>query len=87
MGVGFEDVGNSVAVFRYLCENIVGEGSAQGARGWIKIENEADDNSLFSLKVCDDILLPGPRRLFRFRVLRIVCSVCFWSGCLSNGYR
>jgi hypothetical protein len=33
MGVSFEDVGNSVAVFRYLCENIVGEGSAQGARG------------------------------------------------------
>lgn len=50
MGVGFEDVGNSVAMFRYLCENIVGGGSAQGAGGWIKIEDGADDNSLFSLK-------------------------------------
>ena len=45
MGVGFEDAGNSVTMFRYLCENIVGEGSTQGARGWIKIEDGADDNS------------------------------------------
>jgi hypothetical protein len=29
IGVGFEDV----AMFRYLCENIVGRGSAQGAGG------------------------------------------------------
>ena len=33
MSVGFEDVGNGVAIFRYLCENIVGGGSAQGAGG------------------------------------------------------
>lgn len=46
MGVGFEDVGNSVAMFRYLCENIVGGGSAQGAGGWIKFEDGVDDNSL-----------------------------------------
>lgn len=82
MGVGFEDVGNSVAMFRYLCENIVGGGSAQGAGGWIKIEDGADDNSLFSLKACDDTL-PGPRRLFGFRVSRLVCNVCFWSGCFN----
>ena len=58
MGVGFKDVGNNVATFRYLCENIVGGGSAQDAGGWIKIEGGLDDNSLFSLKVCND-MLPG----------------------------
>ena len=71
MGVSFEDVDNSVAMFRYLCENIVGGGSAQGARGWIKIGDGADDNSLFSLKVCDDMLpstyLINPTLCGRFR--------------------
>ena len=57
VGVGFEDVGNNVAMFRCLCENIVSGGSAQGAGGRIKIEDGVDDNSLFSLRVCDDILL------------------------------
>ena len=45
-------------MFRYLYENIVGGGSAQGAGGWIKIEGGVDDNSLFSLEVCD-YTLPG----------------------------
>lgn len=43
-------MGNSVAMFRYLYENIVGGGSAQGAGGWIKIEGGADDNSLLVLR-------------------------------------
>ena len=63
MGVGFEDVGNSVAIFRYLCENIVGGGSAQGAGGWINIEDRLDDNSLFSLKatICCQVLVLGSK--------------------------
>lgn len=91
MSVVVEDVGNIVAMFRYLCENIVGKGGAQGAGGWIKIEDGVDDNSLFSLKVCDDMLLGagfGLEDCLDFGLLRLVCSVCFWSGCFNIlGYR
>lgn len=86
MGVGFGDVGNSVAIFRYLCENIVGGGSAQGAGGWIKIEDGLDDNSLFSLKACND-MLPSAGFGLEDCLLRLVCSVCFWSGCFTLTYR
>ena len=42
-------MGNNAAMFRYLYENIVGG----GAGGWTKIEDGVDNNSLFSLEVCD----------------------------------